>query len=1313
MKVAVENRLPITGSLTKDEIRNADRRAGQLSAFIFRFLALGVLAFASTCLLHPASACAQKMFTGNAFVTAAVEDATGKIEFYAGSATGSHILAYNSSNSRSYLSVMISGQCYSNNTDFIPAGKPDHQLDNGINSQIGDTIETVWKESGFDIVQDVYPVAFAISGQIVYKIKVVNHSALSLNVQAQYLLDIDVAGNDAAKVLTSWNYTPNWKQYPDSLGRMPWFFMGFKVEPTLPQNGALIGTGYLNDTLAPLPMGLMQPILFDVVDWVTQTNYAWGLQLSPPWGTAYGDNAVLLQWRANVANGNLGKDSVQEIARGSYGTGEFNLCTGSLVGITFYPHRLTYDSKNHKYLHNPFQVLSMIFNPSTLLPVDTTFATLTVTGPLRILSPKPVTSGGLTQRQGLGDEAEVDSGGSIAPLDVAQALWIDSTLDVTNCSQDSIASISINVRAKGISSPFVPACDMSVIVECTNSDLIPPRSTAVSGSELDSVFSIADNSSQDKGLRSVSWTFSPASAKKFYHLVVNAVDSVSPANYSCIKTATVPLHITQKDSTISACIDFTFTDCNNNSSYREVCFNSHISPTIKDVTPPQFSLLNRVHWPNGNDSSSLTKRGCNSSQHSYWLVADTQLYDRGIGSIDSVQGQSSNMQLLVKPFVKPAQRAFFEVIVRDSMVDGKMIVKATDTAGNTAYDTITYCTVPDIVPPTAVAVPLINGTGYHVRASDTQAWDRKIQCAYLTGMVNIQVILPPGYDSSRSKDTLIICSNSCDSVIGFDVLKRDSLLGIAFFVQGRDCAGNYSYPPYLVGSSAKTDALCPNISWSPPLAKNTTAVNVTVNDYHYSTQGQEIAYDEGIDSVWFTFVHNIDLVLPAQTGDRGPGVYSPPVSIHFTKDITKHPEFPKSVTFGLRVRDTTTIDPLPACITVNARDGGGNLFCAGDTQQWCYTISHDLNPPQAVATDCTDTSIALTVRDTNGILLNGALALNELGLKRFWIDPLTNRNFVPFDRTYPGTQAGLPSDGITLRVSTPGKSATGTIHAIDLIGSAGIPGHETIFPVWMYVQDLAMRPSTLLTDTGSFVVPVYLVANDSTPVSQKQLSQYTFTFHLSGSNAVSFVQAETIGTLTTNCTVTPAGGRTYWVTGVPVGGTLPDRTPAQMTAVPLLNLRFKASAFLNAELCSIVMDGTGPKVRYNNGQDSSQVGANYIVTACPPYGNVSGSVVILKGPCTPMFGSNMKPNSIALAPASPNPASKSTTVIYSIPDSSSFVKLELFNDLGDRVQTFVAEIETQGEYKVELPTAQISPGNYFLRLEAGGKVVSRKISIVR
>ena len=38
-------------------------------------------------------------------------------------------------------------------------------LTNGLTSKIGDTLQTVWNEGGFDIVQDAYPVAFSKSGR--------------------------------------------------------------------------------------------------------------------------------------------------------------------------------------------------------------------------------------------------------------------------------------------------------------------------------------------------------------------------------------------------------------------------------------------------------------------------------------------------------------------------------------------------------------------------------------------------------------------------------------------------------------------------------------------------------------------------------------------------------------------------------------------------------------------------------------------------------------------------------------------------------------------------------------------------------------------------------------------------------------------------------------------------------------------------------------------------------------------------------------------------------------------------------------------
>ena len=1262
--------------------------------------------------------------TRNAFVSASVDDGSGKIVFYGGAPISANIISNTFGNSHSYLSVKVNNMVYSNNNGAVSL-PPDVLLNNGVTTVFtgpnrADTVRVVWPESGFDIVQDIYPVAFDLSGQIVYKISIVNHGGTQLNVQAQYLLDVDVRGNDQSKILTRWNYTPNWTQYPTNTGVFPSFFMGFQYEPTDPRVATgLISTGYLNDSLAPEPMHLMQPTVFDVVDWQAASgvsNYAWGLPPNPPWATSYGDNALLLQWQATTMNGS--QDTVLEIARGSYGTGEYTICLGNFTAISFYPHHITYDLSLQKYTPNPFHVTSFLFDLSTL-DAKKTVDTQTVSGPLRIKWPLPVNGGGRIQFQGVGDSSSVTTGGVIPSLDVATADWIDSTVDITNCSGDSAASISFTVGSSVVQ-PFFGGCELPITIDCSVTDIVPPKISVTGGAEFDSSLSITDSAILDRGLQQVSWSVTPASATANFPVTVTWASgqsaTVSPTSLSCLKTP-VAVSIHQRDSTISGCVDLTVTDCNGNHSLREICFPARFPAAFKDTHAPLIWLLARGHWPFGKDSSG----GC-TNQWDSLVAIDTQLYDRGVVLLDTVSGAGFNMTLHSKtpPGQQQTRAIGFTVLVQDSLSAGRIVVLASDTSGNTSYDTIRYCTLPDTLPPIMNVQHSQSYPGWHVRVSDTRPWDRGVGCVYFLGVVNAAFILPPGLDSSRQGDTLIICSAKCDSTLAFDVHIIDTFADVAFTARARDCAGHWGVT-FPEGSSGLFDNLCPGITWRvPPLdtASDATvdSAQATISDFHYTAGGSEINYDLGIDSVWFTNVHNVDLYLPIAVGDRAAGLYSPPVSIHFSGVPNTHPEFPKLMAFTLKVHDKNLQDSLPACATVNAVDGGRNTLCSGDTVTWCQGLALDVNAPQAVATSCTDASGQSLIAGTFSLHLSDN-RLRDKGLRRAWLDTTTNINFNPFDVTYP---VGTATDTRTLSLATTGKSGKATVHVYDLVGTQGVPGHETTFPIWLYAQNLRMASSQILTASGTFDVPVYLIPTDSIPLSQKQLSKYQFTIDLqqiggSPTVPVAFVNPVTAGTLSATATATPGAGTSYTISGVvsPAGSALTNMTTAQMNATPMVILRFNATVGGEPAMYRIGVEGQkGAEVVYNDGLDSMNNGPNASVTVCPPYGSLEGGTIIIKGACSPIVSSDTHPSIISMEPATPNPAGTSTSLRYTIP-TESVVQISLYNVLGVRVRTLVAESEPQGEYTLNIPLGDLTGGTYFVRLESAGKTITRSVILSR
>lgn len=78
----------------------------------------------------------------------------------------------------------------------------------------------------------------------------------------------------------------------------------------------------------------------------------------------------------------------------------------------------------------------------------------------------------------------------------------------------------------------------------------------------------------------------------------------------------------------------------------------------------------------------------------------------------------------------------------------------------------------------------------------------------------------------------------------------------------------------------------------------------------------------------------------------------------------------------------------------------------------------------------------------------------------------------------------------------------------------------------------------------------------------------------------------------------------------------------------------------------------------------------------------------------------------------PNPFNPSTTIRYSIPHPA-YVKLKLFNVLGQEVRVLVDEIKLAGNYSVHLNAAQLASGVFFYRLISGDYVSTKKFVLLK
>ena len=91
---------------------------------------------------------------------------------------------------------------------------------------------------------------------------------------------------------------------------------------------------------------------------------------------------------------------------------------------------------------------------------------------------------------------------------------------------------------------------------------------------------------------------------------------------------------------------------------------------------------------------------------------------------------------------------------------------------------------------------------------------------------------------------------------------------------------------------------------------------------------------------------------------------------------------------------------------------------------------------------------------------------------------------------------------------------------------------------------------------------------------------------------------------------------------------------------------------------------------------------------------------------------NTIPEDYALFQNYPNPFNPSTLIQFALP-RESYVNLEVFNALGEKVEVLVSEEMSAGTYKYEWNAEDLTSGIYFYRLQAGGFIDTKKMILLR
>jgi len=88
------------------------------------------------------------------------------------------------------------------------------------------------------------------------------------------------------------------------------------------------------------------------------------------------------------------------------------------------------------------------------------------------------------------------------------------------------------------------------------------------------------------------------------------------------------------------------------------------------------------------------------------------------------------------------------------------------------------------------------------------------------------------------------------------------------------------------------------------------------------------------------------------------------------------------------------------------------------------------------------------------------------------------------------------------------------------------------------------------------------------------------------------------------------------------------------------------------------------------------------------------------------------PLTFALEQNYPNPFNPSTNIKYSVPENG-FVKLSVYNLVGEEVSVLVNETVNAGFYEVAFNAANLPSGTYFYRLQTGNSVQTKKMILLK
>ncbi|MBN1541024.1 T9SS type A sorting domain-containing protein, partial [candidate division KSB1 bacterium] len=88
------------------------------------------------------------------------------------------------------------------------------------------------------------------------------------------------------------------------------------------------------------------------------------------------------------------------------------------------------------------------------------------------------------------------------------------------------------------------------------------------------------------------------------------------------------------------------------------------------------------------------------------------------------------------------------------------------------------------------------------------------------------------------------------------------------------------------------------------------------------------------------------------------------------------------------------------------------------------------------------------------------------------------------------------------------------------------------------------------------------------------------------------------------------------------------------------------------------------------------------------------------------------PDAFILAQNYPNPFNPVTTLSYALPTTAQ-VKLVVYNQIGQEIETLVNGVQTAGQHKVTWNAMDLPSGLYFYQLNAGNQIFIKKMMLIK